>query len=114
MICSTFFPGLRGLLFLGLFSLAIGADAQTKPSESPAKEKEKPKEDATKSAKEEFQPPPPLVTDHTVTLSNGKVLSYKAITGYLLIREAKSAKPPEEGESPSEEQKKSGRGKKSI
>ena len=103
---------MRGLLFLGLFSLAIGAGAQTKPSESPAKEKEKPKEDATKSAKEEFQPPPPLVTDHTVTLSNGKVLSYKAITGYLLIREAKSAKPPEEEEGPSEEPEKERAGEK--
>jgi hypothetical protein len=106
MICSTFFLGLRGLLFVGLFGLTIGAGAQTKPSESPAKEKEKPKEDAEKSAKEEFQPPPPVVTDHTVTLSNRKVLSYKAITGYLLIREAMPPKPPEEGETPSEEPQK--------
>jgi hypothetical protein len=91
MICSGFFLGLRGLLFVGLFGLAIGAVAQTKPSESPAKDKEKPKEDAEKSAEEEFQPPP-VVTDHTVTLSNGRVLSYKAITGYLLIRETRESR----------------------
>ena len=42
-----------------------------------------------KAEKKDVQPPPPVVTEHTVTLAGGKTLSYKAITGYLLLRDTK-------------------------
>jgi carboxypeptidase C (cathepsin A) len=34
----------------------------------------------------DFEPPPPIITEHTLTLSNGRALKYRAITGYLLTR----------------------------
>ena len=40
--------------------------------------------------------PPPVVTDHTITLPGGRVLKYKATAGYLTLRdtsEPKEAKP---------------------
>jgi len=42
-----------------------------------------------KGEKGGYEPPPPVVTEHTVTLSSGKTLNYKAITGYVLIRDTK-------------------------
>jgi carboxypeptidase C (cathepsin A) len=47
------------------------------------------KEKPDKTEKKDVQPPSPVVTEHTVTLAGGKTLSYKAITGYLLLRDAK-------------------------
>jgi carboxypeptidase C (cathepsin A) len=35
------------------------------------------------------EPLPPVVTEHTVTLAGDKTLSYKAIAGYLLLRDTK-------------------------
>jgi carboxypeptidase C (cathepsin A) len=47
---------------------------------------------------EEFQPPPPITTEHTLTLPAGKTLKYKAITGYLLLTD--SSKPDGTSEGP--------------
>jgi carboxypeptidase C (cathepsin A) len=48
-------------------------------------EKEKTQEEKPSDVKEV----PPVVTEHSVTLPDGKVLNYKAVTGYLLIRDTK-------------------------
>ncbi len=69
---------------------AIGAPADLKPVPDATKD-QTPSE---KNAKGEYQPPPPIVTDHTVTLAGGKTLSYKAIAGYLLIRDYKPEPQP--------------------
>src|SRR6516225_4117980 len=42
-----------------------------------------------KAEKKDVQPAPPVVTEHTVALAGGKTLSYKAIAGYLLLRDTK-------------------------
>jgi carboxypeptidase C (cathepsin A) len=48
-----------------------------------------------KSGKGEYEPAPPVLTDHTVTLPGGRILSYKAIAGYLLIRDNKPGAEPQ-------------------
>jgi carboxypeptidase C (cathepsin A) len=77
------------LLFLStlLASISIGAPPDVKPAGDAAKEK--PASQDEKGERGEYQPPPPVVTEHAVTLADGKVLNYKAIAGYLLIRDAK-------------------------
>src|ERR1700730_17528778 len=77
------------LLFLStlLASISIGAPADVKPAGDAAKEK--PASQEEKGERGEYQPPPSVVTEHAVTLADGKVLNYKAIAGYLLIRDAK-------------------------
>ncbi len=77
------------LLFLStlLASISIGAPPDVKPAGDAAKEK--PASQEEKGERGEYQPPPPVVTEHAVTLADGKVLNYKAIAGYLLIRDAK-------------------------
>jgi len=50
-----------------------------------------------KAEKKDVQPPPPVVTEHTVTLAGGKTLSYKAIAGYLLLRDTKEEAHAGEG-----------------
>jgi carboxypeptidase C (cathepsin A) len=62
-----------------LVHLAIGA-----PS-TPDTGKEKPSEEKPSEPKEI----PPVVTEHSVALPGSKTLSYKAITGYILIRDTK-------------------------
>jgi len=83
------------LLFLStlLANISIGAPPDVKPSADTAKEK--PASQDEKVERGEYQPPAPVVTEHTVTLADGKVLNYKAITGYLLIRDAKQENDPE-------------------
>src|ERR1700733_13164847 len=83
------------LLFLStlLASISIGAPPDVKPGGDVAKEK--PASQDEKGERGEYQPPPPVVTEHAVTLADGKVLNYKAITGYLLIRDAKQENDPE-------------------
>ncbi|MBV9491676.1 MAG: peptidase S10 [Verrucomicrobia bacterium] len=45
------------------------------------------KESPTSDKKQDFQTSPPIVTGHELALPDGKVLHYKAITGYLLLRD---------------------------
>ncbi|HEY2122101.1 MAG TPA: hypothetical protein VGH07_00775 [Chthoniobacterales bacterium] len=81
---------------------ALGAPPEVKPTPDGTKDQTPPDQ----SNKAEYQPAPPVVTDHTVTLPGGKTLSYKAIAGYLLIRENKpEAEPAKEPakENPSEQ-----------
>jgi len=54
------------------------------PEEAP---KEKANPASAPEKKGEFQPPPPVVTDHMLTLPGGATLKYKATTGYLLLRD---------------------------
>jgi carboxypeptidase C (cathepsin A) len=71
---------------------SIAAVADVKPGDTP---KEQPSPQEEKGTASElrapmqpgYQPPPPVVTEHLVTLPGGKTLSYKAITGYLLLRD---------------------------
>jgi carboxypeptidase C (cathepsin A) len=49
--------------------------------------KEKPAPQEEKGGKGEYEPAPPVMTEHTVTLPDNRTLNYKAITGYLLIRD---------------------------
>ena len=51
--------------------------------------KETKEEAAEKAEKGGLQLSPPVITEHLITLPGGKTLSYKAITGYLLLRETK-------------------------
>jgi carboxypeptidase C (cathepsin A) len=59
----------------------------------PAKAEEKP---------EEFETPPPIITEHTLTLAPGKTLKYKAITGYLLLRDSSKQEVMPESEAKEE------------
>src|SRR5580704_16615743 len=99
------FDSARFLLFTTLVvaSISTGAPLDVKPSEEAGKEKSAIQEE--KGEKGEYQPPPPVVTEHTVTLPDGKTLNYKAITGYLLIRDNKE--PQSEKESRKESGKES-------
>ncbi len=83
------------LLFLStlLANISFGAPADVKTAGDAAKEKNISQDE--KGERGEYQPPPPVVTEHTVTLAGGKVLNYKAIAGYLLIRDAKQENEPE-------------------
>jgi len=91
------------VLFLALIAkLSFGASPDLKVEveegkESPTAQENKGERDdkGGKEAKEEkgekgdVQPLPPVITEHAVTLPGGKTLSYKAITGYLLLRDTK-------------------------
>lgn len=93
--------GLAATTFLLAWSAAARAQEEAKkpaPEETP-KEKASPSPAAEK--KGEFQPPPPIVTDHMLTLPGGVTLKYKAITGYLLLRDAAEGS---KAESPGKEQ----------
>ncbi len=82
------FDSARFLLLSTLVaSISIGAPSDVRQSGDPGKEKPVAQEE--KAERGEYQPPPPVVTEHNVTLPGGKTLNYKAITGYLLIRETK-------------------------
>jgi carboxypeptidase C (cathepsin A) len=74
-------------------SLAVGAPADLKQSDDAGKQKPGTQED--KSDKVEPQEAAPVVTEHTVALPGEKTLSYKAIAGYLLIRDTKQESQPE-------------------
>src|SRR5271169_4409364 len=83
------------LLFLStlLANISFGAPADVKTAGDAAKEKNISQDE--KGERGEYQPPPPVVTEHAVTLADGKVLNYKAIAGYLLIRDTKQENEPE-------------------
>jgi carboxypeptidase C (cathepsin A) len=63
-------------------TMLLGQTPKPSPSEAP-----KPSSSAKEEKETEFEPPPPVVTEHSLTLSDGKTLRYKAITGYLLLRD---------------------------
>jgi carboxypeptidase C (cathepsin A) len=71
-------------LLISLLSgtMLLGQTPKPSPSETP-----KPSPSAKEEKATEFEPPPPVVTEHSLTLSDGKTLRYKAITGYLLLRD---------------------------
>jgi carboxypeptidase C (cathepsin A) len=71
-------------LLISLLSgtMLLGQTPKPSPSEAP-----KPSPSAKEEKATEFEPPPPVVTEHSLTLSDGKTLRYKAITGYLLLRD---------------------------
>jgi len=93
------------LLFALIAKFAFGASPDFKASDEEGKEgptaqenkaerddkggKEAKKEETEKAEKGDLQPPPPVTTEHAVTLPGGKTLSYKTITGYLLLRDTK-------------------------
>ncbi|MBV8212950.1 MAG: peptidase S10 [Verrucomicrobia bacterium] len=72
--------GLLVLLMSG--TMLLGQNPKPSPSESP-----KPNPSAKDEKSSDFEPPPPVVTEHSLTLPDGKTLRYKAITGYLLLRD---------------------------
>src|ERR1700746_3219437 len=74
-------------------SLAVGAPVDLKQSDDAGKQKPATPED--KGDKVESQEAAPVVTEHTVALPGEKTLSYKAIAGYLLIRDTKQESQPE-------------------
>jgi carboxypeptidase C (cathepsin A) len=81
-------------MLLTLFaSASLGAPSDLKQSAEAGREK--PAAEGEKGEKGGYQPPAPVVTEHTVTLADGRALSYKAITGYLLIRDTKQETQPE-------------------
>jgi carboxypeptidase C (cathepsin A) len=107
------------ILFLSFLTmkLAFGVPPDSKTSEEEAKEntvaqgkegqadKEPKDADEEKVKKVDVQPAPPAITDHTVTLPDGRTLNYKAITGYLLLRDTKEGShPAEESEKGAEKQ----------
>jgi len=71
-----------------LASLSVGAPVDLKQSDDAGKQKPASAEE-DKVDKAEPQESAPVVTEHTVTLPGEKTLSYKAIAGYLLIRDTK-------------------------
>jgi len=84
----SMFDSARFLLLSTLVaSISVGAPMDVKQPADAVKEKPAAQEE--KGEKGEYQPPPPVVTEHTITLPGGKILNYKAITGYLLIRDIK-------------------------
>ena len=89
---------------LGKYAFGAALDSQARAEmgkESPVAQGDKQgkeneaKED--KADKKVVQPPSPVVTEHAVTLAEGKTLSYKAIAGYLLLRDTKEEARPGEG-----------------
>jgi carboxypeptidase C (cathepsin A) len=75
--------GLLILLMSG--TMLLGQNPKPSPSESP-----KPSPPAKDEKAAEFEPAAPVVTEHSLTLPDGKSLRYKAITGYLLLRDTVS------------------------
>ncbi|HEY0789581.1 MAG TPA: hypothetical protein VGD78_00835 [Chthoniobacterales bacterium] len=76
-------------VLLTVFSPFLGAQEpqspKVLPSASPTPSTAK--ESGPTEKKEEFQTAPPVVTEHQIGLPNGKILRYKAVTGYLLLRD---------------------------
>src|SRR6516164_5503928 len=89
---------------LGKYAFGAALDSQARSEmgkESPVAQGDKQgKENEAKEDKADrkvVQPPSPVVTEHAVTLAEGKTLSYKAIAGYLLLRDTKEEARPGEG-----------------
>jgi carboxypeptidase C (cathepsin A) len=84
-----------GLLLVSTLAanLAVAAPVDLKQPDDAGKEKIAPPE--VKPDKGDFQEAAPVVTEHTVTLPGDRTLSYRAIAGYLLIRETRQESQPE-------------------
>jgi carboxypeptidase C (cathepsin A) len=84
------------LILLMSGTMLLGQNPKPSPSEPP-----KPNPSAKDEKSSEFEPPPPVVSEHSLTLPDGKTLRYKAITGYLVLRDtvAEQNKAQEEEES---------------
>jgi carboxypeptidase C (cathepsin A) len=94
---------LLSLALIAKFSFGASPDlkvSEEEGKESPAAQENKgerndkgapetKEEKAEKAEKGDLQPSPPVITEHAVALPDGKTLSYKAITGYLLLRDTK-------------------------
>jgi carboxypeptidase C (cathepsin A) len=66
---------------------AFGAEPTPGPSPDPkSSEGDKKQSDKDKDAADK-EPPPPVVTDHSITLPGGRLLKYKATAGYLTLRD---------------------------
>jgi carboxypeptidase C (cathepsin A) len=72
--------------------MALGAPLDVKQGGDVGKDKSASLDE--KGEKGGYEPPPPVITEHTLTLAEGKTLNYKAITGYLLIRDTKQENQP--------------------
>jgi carboxypeptidase C (cathepsin A) len=70
------------LVLLMSGTILLGQNPKPSPSEPP-----KPNPSAKDEKSSQFEPPPPVVTEHSMTLPDGKSLRYKAIAGYLLLRD---------------------------
>jgi carboxypeptidase C (cathepsin A) len=73
------------LLPILITDFAFGAPKNSKPDA----DKKDAKSSNEKDKADKPQEVPPIVTEHTVKLPGNKTLNYKAITGYLLIRDTK-------------------------
>ena len=76
-------------------NLAVAAPVDLKQSDDTGKEKALALE--LKPDRGDFQEVAPVITEHTVTLPGNQTLSYRAIAGYLLIRDTKQESQPEKG-----------------
>jgi carboxypeptidase C (cathepsin A) len=81
------------LLSAFITSISGAAPLEVKPLGDVSKETPSVQEE--KDEKGDYQAPPPVVTEHTMTLPSGKTLSYKAIAGYLLLRDTRQEAQPE-------------------
>jgi carboxypeptidase C (cathepsin A) len=98
------FDSVRFLLISALIAnISLGAPGDIQQSGDAGKEKPAALEE--KGGKGGYEPPPPVVTEHTVTLADGKTLTYKAVAGYLLIRDTRQESQPEKdsGKEPGKE-----------
>jgi carboxypeptidase C (cathepsin A) len=90
------------LRFLSLWIMATGLVCAQTPQPTPS---QPPKPGKPEEKPEEFQTPPPVITEHTLTLPSGKTLKYKAIAGYLMLTDSSkldgpTEPPPKEEASP--------------
>jgi len=77
------FRGPASLMILLMSGTALlGQNSKPSPPEVP-----KPSPSAKEEKSADLEPPPPVVTEHTLTLPDGKSLRYKAIAGYLVLRD---------------------------
>ncbi len=99
-----FFCALVVVLHFSLTSRAAEEPGQAKPLETPAAA-ESPKavtpvKPPGGAQQTEFEPPPPVVTEHVLSLPGGKTLKYRAIAGYLLTRSESEPRGGKPGTSP--------------
>jgi carboxypeptidase C (cathepsin A) len=91
---------------LPLWIMAMGPLCAQTPQPTPT---QPPKPGKPEEKPEEFQTPPPVITEHTLPLPGGKTLKYKAITGYLLLTDSSkldgTSEPPGKEEASSEKAK---------
>ena len=87
--------GLVAMTMLLAGSAPAKAQQEAKKPAPEETQKEKASPSAPPERKGEFEPPPPVVTDHMLTMPGGATLKYKAIAGYLLLRDTAEGKKAE-------------------